>query len=518
MRAHPDVAPGSAVAVLDGDTENEKKAFIVAVSRQAEAHLVECGMTATQGLARCAKLQLFYRSRKEEERLQTELLELASKWTPHFENTGSGICTLDLIGLPDARNHPQQLCLQLAENLCAAGLEDGRAGIAGTPDLAFIAARLGDPACVLPVQREALRRRLAGIPVMALLPSAPLLEVLDLWGVRQLGDLAKLDRTSVGERLGREAVCLHDLCFGKGTRFLRLVAQPRDYSAQIEVDYEIQELEPLLFILRRLLESVCARLASAYYAAGAVDLTLMHSNKTIEVRNFRVPEPTAEPEALFQILHAWLETFTSEAALCGIGIAAQPVQAHGQQRRLFENSIRNPARFVQTLAQLEALFGTPNVGTPRPLPSHRPDAFEIRPFNYQALELEADSVSRVREENMTGMKVKKTGKVMPSVEVARTQTGEQPLGLPMRRLRPPERIEVVTEPGDQPQTQRPKAILTGSARGPLIDPRGPWAISGDWWDASRWTRLEWDVCHESSGTLYRIYRDRSGWFLEGVYG
>jgi protein ImuB len=519
-RVRADVTPDSAVGVLDGDAGNEKKAFIVAVSCQAEAHRVERGMTATQGLARCGSLALFYRDRDEEERVQLTLLEQASRWTPHFENTAPGTCTLDLIGVPDARKDVRGLSAQMAESLRAAGFKDGRVGIAGTPDLAFIAARMGNPACVLPAEPSALRQRLEGIPIMALLPSPALLEVLDLWGVRVLGDLAKLDRTSIGERLGQEALRLQDLCSGKGTRLLRLVTPPRDYSAQIETDYEIQELEPLLFLLQRLLESVCARLASAYYVAGSIDLTLRCSNKSTTERNFRIPEPSADPEVLFQILHAWLETFTSEAPLCGIGIAACPVQAHGQQRRLFEASIRNPARFAQTLAQLEALFGSANVGTPSPLPSHRPDAFVMTSFNYQNLEMEgttaAASSSRVREEAKS--KKKSHSKTQPMVEVARTQTSDQPLGLPMRRLRPPEKIEVVTEPAAEPHDQRPKAILTGSVRGALTDTRGPWAISGDWWELACWTRLEWDVCHESSGTLYRIYRDRSGWFLEGVYG
>ncbi|MEZ5328541.1 MAG: DNA polymerase Y family protein [Verrucomicrobiales bacterium] len=517
-RAHAGVVTGSAVAVLDGDAGNEKKAIIVAVSSQAEASRVERGMTATQGLARCGGLALFYRDRDGEEEAQLALLEQAGGWTPHFENTAPGICTLDLVGVPDARKNVQELAAQMAESLHVEGFVDGRVGIAGTPDLAFIAARMGDPVCVLPADPAALRQRLAGVPIMALLPSPALLEVLDLWGVRVLGDLAKLDRTAIGERLGKEALRLQDLCSGKGTRLLRLVTPPRNYSAQIETDYEIQELEPLLFLLQRLLESVCSRLASAYYVAGAIDLTLTYTNETTMERNFRVPEPSADPEVLFQILHAWLETFTSEAPLCGIGITACPVQAHGQQRRLFEASIRNPARFAQTLAQLEALFGSANVGTPSPLPSHRPDAFVMTPFNYQTLELETDATSsRVREEAKS--KKKSGSKTQPVlVEVARTQTGEQPLGLPMRRLRPPERIEVVTESATEPHDQRPKAILTGSVRGTLKDTCGPWAVSGDWWEPACWTRLEWDVCHESSGTLYRIYRDRSGWFLEGIYG
>lgn len=500
----------SAVAVLDGDAANERKAFIVAVSRSAEAQLVERGMTATQGLARCATLALFYRDREAEERVQLELLEQAGRWTPHFENTAPGICTLDLLGVQEARSQAQDLSSRIADHLNVAGFRDGRVGIAGTPDLAFVAARMGDPTCVLPAEPAALRQRLAGIPIGALRPSPALLEVLDLWGLRVLGDLAKLDRTSIGERLGQEAVQLQDLCSGKGSRLLRLVTPPRDYSARIEADYEIQELEPLLFLLQRLLESVCARLASAYYVAGAIDLILVCSNKSTIERHFRVPEPSADPGTLFQILHAWLESFTSESPLCGIEITAHPVRAHSQQRRLFEASIQNPARFAQTLAQLEGLFGSANVGTPLPLSSYRPDAFEMRPFDYAELGVAGRAGAKSNKQ--------KKASASAEIEVARTQTSDQPLGLPMRRLRPPEKIEVATEPAAEPHNQRPKAILTGSVRGALSSARGPWAVSGDWWETACWTRLEWDVCHAGTNTLYRIYRDRTGWFLEGIYG
>jgi protein ImuB len=504
LRTHPEVTARGALAVLDGEKGNEKKTFIVSMSQAAEDQLVELGMTATQGLARCAGLALFYREAEEEERLQTDLLKLAAKWSPYFENTAPGICTIDLVGRPEAHRTPEPLCRQLLDALRSAGLE-ARVGMAGNPDLAFIAARLTSstsPTCVLPTESKALQKHLSEVAIAALRPSVALLEVLDLWGVRRLGDLAKLDRTAIGERLGQEAVQLHDLCFGKGTRLLQLVIPPRDYGAKIEIDYEIQELEPLLFILRRLLESVCARLTSIYLVAGAIDLTLFFSDKTTNARHFRVPEPSADPEILFEILHTWLETFSADAPICGLEIQAHPTRAHGQQRRLFEASIRNPARFAQTLAQLEALFGTPSIGTPRPQNTYRPDAFKL---NSYSLDIEPASSARVREDTLP-------------VEVARPQTPLHPHGLPLRRFRPPQRIEVLTEAADAPHLQAPTAILTGSVPGTIADSQGPWAISGDWWDKECWNRLEWDIRHENSETIYRLYRDRAGWFLEGIYG
>jgi hypothetical protein len=50
----------------------------------------------------------------------------------------------------------------------------------------------------------------------------------------------------------------------------------------------------------------------------------------------------------------------------------------------------------------------------------------------------------------------------------------------------------------------------------LLEVRGPFLSSGDWWDRDRWAREEWDV-QANDGVLYRICRSSDGWFVEGIY-
>jgi hypothetical protein len=44
---------------------------------------------------------------------------------------------------------------------------------------------------------------------------------------------------------------------------------------------------------------------------------------------------------------------------------------------------------------------------------------------------------------------------------------------------------------------------------------GPWRSSGHWWDPTSWSREEWDV--RMRDNLYRLYREREEWFVEGIY-
>jgi len=45
---------------------------------------------------------------------------------------------------------------------------------------------------------------------------------------------------------------------------------------------------------------------------------------------------------------------------------------------------------------------------------------------------------------------------------------------------------------------------------------GPWRLSGDWWGEDSWQREEWDVAL-SDGAVYRVYREKDEWLIEGIY-
>jgi protein ImuB len=152
------------------------------------------------------------------------------------------------------------------------------------------------------------------------------------------------------------------------------------------------------------------------------------------------------------------------------------------------------------LARLEALLGEDRVGTPDPQRVHQPDVFVMRPFQDVA---EAAVVPNRR---------KKKRKLLPLEEALQSQTSRIQLGLPLRRFRPPTAISVATD------QERPIAILAGPIQGPLCDQRGPWLLSGEWWQKEHWACKEWDVRLED-GSLYRLAEvKRHQWVLAGVYG
>jgi hypothetical protein len=46
--------------------------------------------------------------------------------------------------------------------------------------------------------------------------------------------------------------------------------------------------------------------------------------------------------------------------------------------------------------------------------------------------------------------------------------------------------------------------------GRILEARGPWKLSGNWWDRTRWETKEWDVALDNGG-LYRIAQKITNW-------
>jgi protein ImuB len=202
------------------------------------------------------------------------------------------------------------------------------------------------------------------------------------------------------------------------------------------------------------------------------------SSEDEHVRVFKVPSPTANPDTLFRMLHTHLESVTTEHAIVRVQLNATPTRPVRQQFGLFETALRDPNQFAETLARLVALLGHDRVGTAVLEPTHRPDAFRIKPADFTS-------------------------------DISRADAAALPLGLSLRRFRPPQSALVQCDRG-------PTYLHTTAIDGPIVAAYGPMLLSGDWWSQQPWSRAEWDV-KLADGTLCRIYEEEGSWFLEGCY-
>ena len=464
---HAPQLKGAPVVLLDAQG---RKPHVAELNDAARTALVEMGMTPTQAMARCSNLVTLSCNAGHERSAQETLLQFAEAFSPFLESTAPGVVTVEL---PEEKPPSEdELIQKWIDPLSSLGLET-KAGVAATPDLALLCARFARPISRV----NAPAHFLAPLPVEALEPSDELLSVLRSWGIRTIGHLLALPMGEVCNRLGPHAVSLWERACGGRSRPLQLVKPQEFYAEQTELENPVEMLEPLLFLLRRFLEQITARLAHAYLVVGKLRLVLRFEYHAPYQRVFTIPQPTRDVDLLFRMMHTHLEGFTSESAIIAVELSAKPVRPNVEQFDLLEKGVRDPHQLAETLARLQALLGSDRVGTPELESSAHPDAVHLRPYDANAPSL-------------------------PPVDVPL-------IGIPLMRFRPPIPVNVVLS------EIQPAFLYSNRFTGPIKQACGPWLIRGRWWDKRQWTREEWDAATEEG--VYRLVHDAKGWFLDGVY-
>ena len=200
------------------------------------------------------------------------LFELALAFSPIVERVASNTVVFSIAPLRKLIGSPHQI----ASEICRLGHErklEANLAMATDPDTAILLAR--NLAGVHLVTRGEERGKLGGLPLPALfthdVPVDPaLLNVLHRWGLKTCEDLAALPEQGVAERLGPAGVYLRNLACGKIDRPLRVAAPLTNYEERMELEYPLQLLEPLLFLLGRVLNDLCSRLRSQSRAAREI--------------------------------------------------------------------------------------------------------------------------------------------------------------------------------------------------------------------------------------------------------
>ena len=444
---------------------------------------------------------------------QTLLIDLAFTFSPLVERTFVDTVVLDISGdelLFSSQNQAEVNWTRgLGDEIARRAAESGlkvNVSVAANPDVAIHAARAFKGVTVIPAGAELsqlgnlsiklLDYSLAGIDEKK---AEEIGETLVLWGIRTFIDFAELPLAGVAQRLGQEGVRLQKLAQGKSERQLVLVQAPVGFEQSIELEHPIAELEPLSFMLSRLLNQLCANLNAQALATNELRLRLKLEDKTEHERTITLPVPMRNPKTFLRLLLFDIEAQPPQTAITSVTIAAEPVKPRISQTGLFIPLAPEPEKLEVTLARLAKLVGANNVGSPELLDTYRPDAFRMKRFK------------------LTVTHKKGTSNPQSAIRNPQCLMG-------FRMFRPSWRAEVQTLHGEPVRVAARNTDASSAMRGKIVCASGPWRSSGDWWRADVWARDEWDVVVANSNSgqsdvLCRLYRNLASeeWFVEGVY-
>ena len=467
------------------------RSVILEVSKPASRQGARAGMSPAQALARCPALKLVPACPDSERNTQEALLQVAWTLSPKVESPHPGLCTADLRGCRREPNHALLHALQTLKSLHLRG----SAGLAPVPDLALLAAHQANPLLYV----KDCSAFAASLPLAALTQDPALLRTLSHWGIHTADALLRLPRQQALERLGTSGRALWEAARGGVERPLRWVQEPVVFEESLAFEQELETLEPLLFVLNRLLEALLRRMKCSSRLTSGLQLELALENRSFYRRTFVVPAPTLEANVLLRILETHLEQLHLENRPVGVRLRLEATAEKTCALDLFEPVLRDPNRFGETLARLYALLGEDRVGIPLPPTCHFPDP--VRMGAASALYQEHPRLVRVHPPPLRG--------------------------LPLHRLRPapPARVDFIHS--------QPIHIASETVSGKIMASRGPYRLSGHWWDAESRCMEEWDICvrlqkgNRRSASLVRIGTpaapalgadsNASEWRLEGFY-
>jgi protein ImuB len=591
LRSEPDLK-GDAVAIFEG---NGNAARVVVAARRAREKGIQPGMTLPQARSILPGLTVRARDLESERAAQEALLEVADTFSPRVEDAGEGFVYLDLEGLPalravnsrqstvDSDCHPEErsdkgsapatsitnhksqitnLQLSFARDIIHAAEKNSlplRVGIANSKLAARVAAGLPDSPTVVPEGEE--RQFLARLPLSRLAPQIDIAETLERWGIRSIGEFARLPEGEVASRLGELGRELHAAARGIDPRPLEPRMPPPCLSEGMDLEWPLVTLEPFLFLGNAALERLVGRLESQGLACVKLEVTLKLDPDGCDARAIALPAPTREVKTLLTLMRLELEARPPGAPVSGFTFAAHPDKPRRAQLSLFGPAALSPDRLATTIARLAALLGADRVGSPRAVNGHRPERFTQVSYSPP-----------------------------PPPTLARPPRSGRGL-LAVRVLRPPVELEVIIESPCHPERSEGSAPFPPEHRTPNTEYRtihllslkaaspgatppicgsvkvasGPWSLEEGWWKGLRSQREEspggeepraagarvregsgtrlsphsgepragasadpeqadatfrdyWDV-ELSDGALYRIYRDRKTnvWFADGIY-
>jgi protein ImuB len=306
---------------------------------------------------------------------------------------------------------------------------------------------------------------------------------------------------------------------GRSNRVLKLVRPPESFEESFEFEHEIETAEPLLFMLRRFLEQLASRLSAIYLVAKELTLRITFGNKQTYKRIFKIPQPTNDVDLLFRMLQTHLENFRSEHPIVAVALNAQPIKPAKEQFGLFEITLRNPHQLSDTLARLIALLSADRIGTPVLEETHQPDAFRIEPFSWSSNEHSSSSASPPHQEKGSPLPLSRWERRTRSAsEGEGVGLGEGRVRgslatlqrIALRRFRPAVSASFLLDEDTLAH------VRSAEIFGKVINQRGPYLISGNWWDEKSWARAEWDV-QLKNGEFVRAHERDGVWKIDGVY-
>jgi protein ImuB len=457
------------------------------------------------------------------------LLAVAREFSPRIDVVSRLEVVLDLSGMARLFGDARTIAEELRRTAADRDLQI-RVAIAGTRTAARLMVRHRAGISIIEPGAEA--EALAALPLALLgeiasdvnaqlptpnsqplpTPNSQLEVVLKRWGLRTLGELVSLPADDLAARLGQEGVRWQRLARGEDAAPLVPSVPEERFEQSLDLEWPIEELEPLAFVLGRLLEPLEAHLERRGRGAAVLHVRLFlvktsGGARDVHERSLQLPTPIRDARTLRTLALLDLESHPPSGPIDRVVVAVDPTPGRIVQFSLMTRPLPSPEQLSTLMARLQALMGETRCGSPALVDSWKPGAFEMTPFAPVDTNALRVSVPPPFDSRSGRPELSRGARCVTVKDVA----------VALRRFRHPVPARVRVDEG---KPSRVTIDRHGFSGGGVARCAGPWRTSGHWWrkrESDGWDRDEWDVTL-TDGATYRLFRarDTEQWFVDGV--
>lgn len=419
-------------------------------------------------------LSVFERDAGREERALTALACWAGRFSPTLSRQAPDVLLLEIGGCLRLFGGGQAIVDAVLAG-CAEQAYSVRWAVAPTPLGARWLAQAG--AAAILTSLADLQAALAVLPCRVAGWPPEVLARLDSFGMKCLGDLARLPAAGLRRRLGNGPV--DDLLRARGECPDPQIGFvfPERFAETLELPSRVEHAEGLAFAGQRLFSALAGWLHVRQKLARACTLQMTHDDGSSSELSLRLSEPCADEGRFMRLLREHLLRLQLAAPVEVLGLKAdEVVEWHGDSASLFETAPAGEGT-AACLERLRARLGEAAVQVIAAQADHRPECAtrQADPLTVQA-----------------------SAGTLAEVAAAR----------PLWLLPVP---EALAEQAGGPRWHGPLQLLTRAER-----------LESGWWDegeaeAAGDLRRDYFVARNPRGQWAWIFRDANGWYLHGLF-
>ena len=384
LRRHP--GPDAPLALVGGPAQRR---VLRAVNDAARAAGLRAGQSLGAAQALCNGFATVEHDASEVDRWHDFLAAWAYRYSSLVSRTFASALVLEVEASFKLFGPWPRFEAQLRHDLTQLGFRH-RIVLAPNPYAARALANVHDGLAI--TAPEPLHNALGHLPVerSGLAPDAA--TSLRRMGLRKLRQLFALPRAALGQRVGNEALQHLDRLTGELATPLRHYQPPDSFQSRIELNFDVESSQALLFPLRRLTGDLAAFLAGRDGGVQRFSLVLEHERCADTEVTIGLLAPERSPAMLFELARGRLEQVRVPAPVRGVQLIARELPAFVPAGRdLFDTRPQQAVPWEQLRERLRARLGDDAVHGLAVRADHRPE----RAWQIEAASLRAPPAPRV---------------------------------------------------------------------------------------------------------------------------